>query len=218
MFIRDIMTKDVISVPGNTSLMDAKSIITENKIRRLPIVDNGKLIGIVTKNRLGIYMNSLSTSVDHPANNQPMTKEVKEIMETDLVIVNPDMVIEEAVALAQEKKVGALLVVENDQLVGIVTTNDFFYKIANPVLGIGENGTRLEVIGKGNQPLMVDAVTIVNEEGIRIINLHVINMPKSTRGQKDLVIHLDTLDVSKIEEALRAKGYQTFIRSSKENQ
>jgi len=108
-----------------------------------------------------------------------------------------------------------LLVIENDQLVGIVTTNDFFYKIANPVLGIGVGGTRLEVIGKGNQPMMEDVIMIVNKEGVRIINLHIINMPKSSRGQKDLVIHLDTMDVGKIEDALTAKGYQTIIRSTK---
>jgi acetoin utilization protein AcuB len=216
MFIRDIMTKDVITIPSHTSLIEAKNIILKNKIRRLPVVDNGKLVGIVTKNRLGLQVNS-HAEADGSANGKSMAAEVREIMESQLVTVDPDMVIEEAVALAQEKKVGALLVVEEDQLVGIVTTNDFFYKIANPVLGIGESGTRLEVIGKGDLPLMVDVVTIVNKENIRIINLHVINMPKSEGAKKDLVIHLDTADISKVEEALRAKGYQTIIRSSKIN-
>jgi acetoin utilization protein AcuB len=217
MFIRDIMTKNVITVPSDTSITEAKNIILENKIRRLPIVDNGKLVGIVTKNRLGLQVNSHTGSSDQSTNGKSTVMDVKEIMESHLVTVDPDMVIEEAVALAQEKKIGALLVVEKGQLVGIVTTNDFFYKIANPVLGIGESGTRLEVIGKGDQPLMVDVVTIVNKENIRIITLHIINMPESAEGKKDLVIHLDTADVGKVEEALRAKGYQTIIRSSKAN-
>jgi acetoin utilization protein AcuB len=217
MFIRDIMTKPVIRIPSHTSVIEAKGILTKNKIRRLPVVDDGELVGIVTKNRLTHSMSSQSSSLDRTKKALSPSQEVREIMESKLITVNPDMVIEEAVALAQEKKVGALLVVEEGQLVGIVTTNDFFYKVANPVLGIGESGTRLEVIGKGDQPLMVDVVTIVNQEKIRIINLHVINMPKSEEAKKDLVIHLDTADVSNVEKALRAKGYQTIIRISKAN-
>jgi CBS domain-containing protein len=55
------------------------------------------------------------------------------------VTVSPDTTVEEAVTLAQEKKIGALLVVDNGRLVGIATTNDFFYKILNPILGIGDD-------------------------------------------------------------------------------
>ena len=208
MFIRDIMTKDVITIPSNTSLLKAKTIMTDKKIRRLPVVEQGKPVGIITKNRLGFYLNSHGTSSSQPEYEETRVGVIKEIMTTDLVI-------EEVVALAQEKRVGALLVVENNQLVGIITTNDFFYKIANPVLGISESGTRLEVIGQVELPMMEDVITIVNREGIRIINLHIINMPKSKEAKKDLVIHLDTTNVSKIEEALTAKGYQTIIRGSK---
>ena len=208
MFIRDIMTKDVITIPSNTSLLKAKKIMTDKKIRRLPVVEQGKPVGIITKNRLGFYLNSHGTSSSQPEYEETRVGVIKEIMTTDLVI-------EEVVALAQEKRVGALLVVENNQLVGIITTNDFFYKIANPVLGISESGTRLEVIGQVELPMMEDVITIVNREDIRIINLHIINMPKSTEAKKDLVIHLGTTDVSKIEEALTAKGYKTIIRSSK---
>ena len=68
---------------------------------------------------------------------------VKDIMVKDLVTASPDMTVESAIALAQGKKVGCLPVLENNKLVGIVTTNDFFLKILNPLLGIGEPGTRI---------------------------------------------------------------------------
>lgn len=105
--------------------------------------------------------------------------------------------------------------VEDERLVGIVTTNDFFYKIANPVLGIGKGGTRLEVIGKGDDPVVEHVVSVANKEGVRIVALHLVDIPKSPEGRKDLVVHLDTMDVTQIEEALKAKGYETIIRSCK---
>jgi len=138
---------------------------------------------------------------------------VKDIMEKTVATVTPDMTVEEVLALAQEKKVGALPVVESGRLVGIVTTNDFFYKIANPVLGIGLPGRRLEVIGKGEDKVIEDVVSLANKEGIRIITIHVINIPEAPGEKKDIVIHLDTEDTSKIAEQLKAKGYEAIQRT-----
>ena len=133
-------------------------------------------------------------------------------MESNVVTVAPDMTVEEALALAQRKKVGALLAVEDGRLVGIVTTNDFFYKIANPVLGIGLPGTRVEVIGKGEDKVIEDVVSVANKEDARIITIHVITTQEVSGGKKDIVIHLDTEDTTKIVEQLKNKGYEVVVR------
>jgi len=76
---------------------------------------------------------------------------------------SPDITAEEALATAQEKKVGSLIV-EDDckHVVGIVTTNDFFYKIVNPVLGLGEPGTRIEIAGGGESKPLEDILSTIN--------------------------------------------------------
>jgi acetoin utilization protein AcuB len=214
MFVKDIMTMNVVTIPSNTSISDAKRIMEAHRIRRLPIVDRGKLVGMVTEHRLEAYTPSKATTlsvweIGYLLGNTP----VKDIMEKNVVTVTPDMTVEEVLALAQEKAVGALPVLENGRVVGIVTTNDFFYKIANPVLGIGMPGTRVEVIGKGDDKVIENVVSLANRQGIRIITIHVVNIPESPEEKKDIVIHLDTEDTSKFVEELKTKGYEVILRT-----
>jgi acetoin utilization protein AcuB len=214
MFVKDIMTMNVVTIPSNTSISDAKRIMEAHRIRRLPIVDRGKLVGMVTEHRLEAYTPSKATTlsvweIGYLLGNTP----VKDIMEKNVVTVTPDMTVEEVLALAQEKEVGALPVLEDGRVVGIVTTNDFFYKIANPVLGIGMPGTRVEVIGKGDDKVIENVVSQANRQGIRIITIHVLNIPESPEEKKDIVIHLDTEDTSKFVKELKTKGYEVILRT-----
>jgi acetoin utilization protein AcuB len=214
MFVKDVMTMNVINIPSNTSLADSKRIMDAHKIRRLPVVDRGRLVGVVTERRLEQYTPSKATSlsvweIGYLLGNTP----VKDIMEKNVVTVTPDMTVEEALGVAQGHGVGALLVVENGRLVGVVTTNDFFYKIANPVLGIGMPGTRVEVIGKGKDTVIEDVVSLANKKGIRIITIHVINIPEEPGERKDIVIHLDTEDITAFVEEIKAKGYEVIVRT-----
>ena len=214
MFVKDIMTMNVVTIPSNTSISDAKRIMEAHRIRRLPIVDRGKLVGIVTEHRLEAYTPSKATTlsvweIGYLLGNTP----VKDIMEKNVVTATPDMTVEEVLALAQEKKAGALPVLEDGRLVGIVTTNDFFYKIANPVLGIGMPGTRIEVIGRGDDKVIENVVSLANREGIRIITIHVLSLPESPQEKKDIVIHLDIEDTTKIVEELKTKGYEVILRT-----
>jgi acetoin utilization protein AcuB len=214
MFVRDMMTMNVVSIPSNTSIADAKRIMDAHKIRRLPVVDRGRLVGIVTERRLDQYTPSKATSlsvweIGYLLGNTP----VKDIMEKNVITVTPDMTVEEALGVAQRNGVGALLVVENGRLVGMVTTNDFFYKIANPVLGIGMPGTRVEVIGKGKDPVIEDVVSLANKKGIRIVTIHVISIPEEPGERKDIVIHLDTEDVTAVVEDIKKKGYDVIVRT-----
>ena len=214
MFVKDIMTMNVVTIPSNTSISDAKRIMEAHRIRRLPIVDRGKLVGMVTEHRLEAYTPSKATTlsvweIGYLLGNTP----VKDIMEKNVVTVTPDMTVEEVLALVQEKAVGALPVLEDGRVVGIVTTNDFFYKIANPVLGIGMPGTRVEVIGRGDDKVIENVVSLANRQGIRIITIHVVNIAESPEEKKDIVIHLDTEDTSKFVEELKTKGYEVILRT-----
>jgi hypothetical protein len=83
-------------------------------------------------------------------------------------------------------------VVEDSTLVGIVTTNDIFYKVVNPTLGIGEPGSRVVIIGGGTGENAEKVICAINRLGIGI---KVIWAVRSSINQKNnLVIHLDTDD------------------------
>jgi acetoin utilization protein AcuB len=214
MLVKDIMTTNVVSVDSSTTIADAKKIMEAHKIRRLPVVDRHKLAGIVTERHLEQFTPSKSTTLSVWEIGYLMGKTtVAEIMEKNVVTVTPDMTVEESLAVAQNHGVGALLVLEENRVVGIATTNDFFYKIANPVLGIGMPGTRVEVIGKESEPVLEDMVTIANKLDISIVTLHILHLNETPGGEKDIVIHLDTDDTSGYIEEVEKKGYRVIQRT-----
>lgn len=214
MYVRDIMTAKVITVPSSTHIIQARRLMEENKLKRLPVVDKGKLVGMVTIRRL-----EQVALPERPASIWEVTyglgsiyrTRVRDIMQTNVVTVRPDMIVEDAVALAQSKKVGALVVVdENNKVVGIATTNDFFYRIVNKVLGVGEPGTRIEVSGGGEVKAMAEIISAINRVGLEIVTVFVTTPRNQTK--KDIVIHLNTDDVTKLIAELQAKGYKVDLR------
>ena len=214
MYVRDIMTPNVVTIPSNTSIMRAKRMMDKLKVRRLPVVDNGKLVGVVTAQRLERVAPPETArgmwELSYGLGSMYRTR-VKQIMQKDVVTATPDMTVEEALALAQSKKVGALVVVEKgNKVVGIVTTNDFFYRIVNKVLGLGEPGCRIWVAEGGEGKAMEEIISAINKQGWEIITLHIIAPRKKTK--KDIVVHVNCDDASQLVAELRGKGYEVDLR------
>ncbi|MDH5696263.1 MAG: CBS domain-containing protein [Dehalococcoidia bacterium] len=211
MYVRDIMTTNVVTIPSSTSIADAKRIMEAHRFRRLPVVDKGKLVGIVTEHKLEEVSPSKATSLSVWELSYLLDKTtVKEIMERNVVTVSPDMTVEESLAVAQGNKVGALVVVEAGRVVGIATTNDFFYKIVNPILGLGEPGTRVEITGGGECKSMEEIISTINKLGLNVVTCHIIAPPETAK--KDVVVHVDTEDASRLVSELEGKGYKASVR------
>jgi acetoin utilization protein AcuB len=210
MKVRDVMTWNVVTVSSDMPIMEARRIMDAHGVRRLPVVDKGKLVGMVSKERITRTAPSPATSLSVWEINYLLAKmTVKEVMGKDPVTVDPEMSVEAAIALAQKKGVGALPVIENHKLVGIATTNDFFYKILNPVLGIAKPGTRL-VISKGGQiKNMQDILDTVKESGAKIMSFH--TMPPIEGKEQDVCLHIDKEDAKPLVKSLEAKGYTTEV-------
>ena len=212
MLVKDVMTTNVVTVPSDTSLADAKRIMEAHKFQRLPVVDKGKLKGVVTEKRLERVSPSEATSLTVWEVGYLLEKTpVKKIMAKNVVTVSPDMTVEEGLALAQSKKVGALVVIEKKNVIGIVTTNDFFYKIANKVLGIGEPGTRIHVVEGGEAPALEKVINRINRHKMDIVTIHVLTPPE--QEHKDVVVHVRSKDVKNLLEDLRADGFNVDTRS-----
>lgn len=211
MYIKDIMTTNVVTIPSTTSLADAKRIMDAHHIRRMPVVDRGELVGIISDHLINMATPRKGTTLSvWEFSYQLQAIKVGEVMEKGVVTVSPDMTAEEALAIAQEKKIGSLIVKDNGHVVGIVTTNNFFYKIINPVLGLGNPGTRVEIQGGGESKALEDILSTINTLDLPVTNLHIISLPDSP--QKDVVIHLATDEVASLLESLKTKKYKVSIR------
>jgi len=217
MRIRDIMTWDVVTVSSDTPIMEARKIMNAHNVRRLPVVDKGKLIGMISRDGITRASPSPATSLSVWEINYLVAKmTVKDIMSKALVTVTPDTTVESAVSLAQNKGVGALPVLEDGSLVGIVTTDDFFYKILNPMLGIGKPGIRLLIrdcrTPKCIQEIMeiMGVMEVVGKDKVKILAVH--SMPTADGEQSELILHLDNADPAKIIKVLADRGYKAEIR------
>ena len=108
MFVRDIMTTNVVTIPSSTPLADARRIMDAHGIRRIPVVDKGKLVGVVSRDALDkAGPSTLTTFSMHEITYLLSKITVREVMKTDLVTGSPDATVEEAVALAQSRRVGS---------------------------------------------------------------------------------------------------------------
>jgi len=210
MKVRDVMTWNVVTVTSDMPIMEARKIMDAHGVRRLPVVDKGKLVGMVSKERITRTAPSPATSLSVWEINYLLAKmTVKEIMSKDPVTVDPDMSVEAAIAIAQKKGVGALPVVDKGKLVGIATTNDFFYKILNPLLGIGEPGTRIIISGGTEAKNIQEIMEAVKKFGAKIASFH--SMPPLEGKEQDICVHVDKEDVKPLIKDLATKGYSTEI-------
>jgi len=212
MIVGDLMTTNVVSIPSHTSLAQARRILDAHRFRRLPVIDRGKLVGIVTKDALDrMGPSQLTTFSIHELGYLVDKITVEEVMRRDVITVTPDTTVEEAVALAQTKRVGALVVTEGERVVGIATTNDFFYKVLNHILGIGIPGSRIIVRNCFQGADLEKVVAAINKLNVGITNLFIIDLPEVNKH--DLVLHLDTEDNSQVIQALTRLGWAAEDRA-----
>ncbi len=129
--VRDWMTRDPITVSLKTSLPEAHKLMKECHIRRLPVVDHDRLVGIVTLGDIREASPSDATSLSIFELHYLLAKlTIAEMMTRDPITVAPDATIRDAAKLMLEHKIGGLPVVENGKLVGIITESDIFRVLA----------------------------------------------------------------------------------------
>ena len=132
MNVRDCMKSPVFTVTPDTLIDNALETMREKHVRRLPVVENGKLVGLVTRNLIGEAI---------PPSPAPLTlwgihyalscMKVRDVMISDAIVVHPDATIKEVVALSEKHQIGTFPVVdETGNLVGILTNTDLLHIMA----------------------------------------------------------------------------------------
>lgn len=111
--IHTIMTKNPISLSPKHTIADVESLFKHHRIHHLPVVDEGRLIGLVTTYDLWNHRSSDPTKIF-----------VTDVMNTRIIRISPDDKIGTAAELFLDNSFHALPVVQDDKLVGIVTTFD----------------------------------------------------------------------------------------------
>ena len=143
MIVKEVMRTNVVFISSETKITEAKNIMMENKFSKLPVVDYGKLVGIVTKNDLLKAEPSLATTLDMFEIGYLLSKlTVKKVMMTNVITVSPEEVVEEAARIMVDNEISCLPVVKDDALIGIITESDLF-NLFTDMFGARQKGVRV---------------------------------------------------------------------------
>lgn len=146
MLVGERMSKPVITVSPEMPISDALNLMKKERIRRMPVVKDGKLIGIVCDVDLLNASPSSVTTLSIWEMNYLLSKiTVSEVMSKNVLTVSEDTPIEQAARIMADNKVGGLPVMRDGYVVGIITETDLF-KIFLELLGARETGVRVTAL------------------------------------------------------------------------
>jgi CBS domain-containing protein len=134
--VSSLMTKNVIAVAQEDELLRVKEVFAKNNIHHLPVVHHDVLVGMISKMDFEVYYKTLSRHFEDRFVNDTLLRvhKVKEIMTSKLAKLEPDDRINVALEVFKVNRFHALPVVQNGELVGILTTYDIIKALSEETL------------------------------------------------------------------------------------
>ncbi|WP_192987647.1 CBS and ACT domain-containing protein [Carnobacterium mobile] len=214
MNVQNYMTAEVVTVPEDTKVLEALDIMKERNFHRLPVVRNGRMVGLITEEIIQENSPSTATSLSIHELNYLLTKTtVGDIMHKTVVTISATDLLEEAAVRMLEDEVGALPVVEDeDKVIGIITDKDLFRAFID-VMGYNNKGSRIVIdIPEDHSGILEDITNILAADNISINQIAVYRQKEVTQ----VVIQMDSLQLEEIKEILTTEGYTISSATSKE--
>ncbi|HHV58964.1 MAG TPA: CBS domain-containing protein [Clostridiaceae bacterium] len=209
MFVKNKMTTNPFTVSPDQTIPDAHEIMTRHGIRRLPVVKDGKLVGIVTKEDVLRASPSQATTFSIGEITYLLSKtKVGRIMTKNPVTISSNALLEEAATLMRDNKIGFLPVVDNGKLVGIITESDIFDSFIE-LLGFRDYGTRLTIEALDEPGIMSHLTSIISKFGANINHVAVYH---GQSGKSAVVIGLNTLNTGEIEKEIEKEGFKILYK------
>lgn len=213
MRVRDRMTSNVLVTSPDNNVGELWRLMSEKNLNRVPVIDRGKLIAMVTKRDFGLRpelnlrRSSLSTRFFTGEQEEQLQKvKVRDIIppEQQLITIYQDAYIEQAARLLRDNKISGMPVVDdNGKMVGIITQSDISDAFLD-ILGVNSKGTRI-CLRVGEEPEAISIIgAIMAKHQARIINLVIMEI----KNEKSLlIIRVDKLESRPIVSDLKAEGF-----------
>ena len=215
MLVRYWMSESPIVALERTNLYEALGLMLKHDIRRLPVVSNeNKLCGIVTLSDLYPYVNPVKLKGELPAPDAENLRKhtVSEAMTRELVTCGPNTALEDVGALMREKKIGALPVLKENHLVGIITDCDVLEALCG-IARAGDNNVRIcfSVPAGEKQNIIYDVVELCKRYRLDLQTVLVHPLKGSKRCL--VMIRVEGLRMDDFLKALWDINYQVLIVS-----
>jgi len=216
MYVGTIMRTNLVTVSPKTTLVQARDILKEKKISHLLVVDNKKkLVGIVSDRDLKQNWASPATSLSAHELNYLLEKvEVSMIMIKTVVTIPISTTIERAAYILQQNRISALPVMDDGELVGIITSTDVVGVLLKAI-GISDESTRLSVFVRDKVGTLAELTAALQAAEVNIQSL--ISFPEPEYpGVFELVLRVAGKDGDNAIKALTTKGFKVKSKYAKD--
>jgi acetoin utilization protein AcuB len=200
MLVRDIMTTTVITIAPEQTLEEACGIMHAKNIRHLPVVEGGRVIGVVTDRDVH---GATSSHLTAPCSPQGL---VRSAMSRPPQTADPLDPVELAAHVMRTLKIGCLPVVAGETLVGIVTGIDLLDALLH-LTGVGKPSGRLE-LRLADRPGELARLTALISE--RNINIHSLLSYPDSDEVSHIVLRVTTIETRPLADAMRAAGFEVI--------
>jgi acetoin utilization protein AcuB len=214
------MTRNLVTLSSAASVAEALILCRERRIRHIPILEEGRLVGIVSDRDL----RDASPALGDPERARTLREiRVGDVMTREVVTVDPQDSIENAAQQMYELKVESLPVVDEGpladegsavdegELLGIVTSSDVMRALVM-LAGLPEPGCRIEIRVPNREGILADVADKIRDLEVDILG--VLSDPDRRSGSRTMVFQLATADPSSVIQSLRTAGYEVSWMSS----
>lgn len=206
MLIEEIMTKEVLTLTPTNTVLEALELVRSKKIRHIPIItDEQKVVGIVTDRDLKeVVPSTLSTKYDTSI----YDTELSVIMTKNPIIGHPMDFVEESAVIFYDNQIGALPIVSNQKLVGIITETDLLYKYIE-LTGAHQPGSQIEVRVPNVPGILFEVSKVFYEHKINVLSV-LVYPDKENEALKILVIRIKTINPLTVIQGLTSEGFEVL--------
>jgi acetoin utilization protein AcuB len=197
MLVRDIMRSPAVAIPPETRLQDAYRILRENAIRHLPVLEGGRLVGVVTDRDLRLATSALAPSPFPPES------VVSAVMSRNPLTADPSDPVEDAARTMREKKIGCLPVVEGETVVGIVTGLDLLDALMR-MTGIDKPSGRIEVRLRDEPGELALLTGFIGQRGL---NIHSVLTSSDGPDTLRVVLRVGSIETRPLAEDMRRADF-----------
>lgn len=220
MLVKNWMSKEVISIDVSESMKDANELLREHKIRLLPVMDMGKLVGVVTDRDLKRASASDATALDVYELLYLLSKiRIREIMTRDPITVPPDFTVEETAEILLKHKISGVPVVDPAAaVVGVITQSDIFRALMR-LTGLGIRGIQF-AFQTPQEPGRIQTLTdSIRQYGGRMVSLlsYSEGAPAGFHNVYIRAYHVDRSRFDQLREELKQKAKLLYIVDHREN-
>ena len=207
-FMREMIQKNPVTVSPDATFFEVRDLIHEKGVRHLPVLDkNNRLVGIVTDRDVREAAPSDATLLSVQELNYLLGKlKVSAFMtpKDKLITITPDTIIEEAVQLMQDHKIGCLPVLEGEKLYGIFTETDALAHLVD-IFGLKQKGTRLTILLEDKPGSMFGILEIFKKHNVSVISF--VSPSFLVEGKRIAAIRIKAEEYKDIVKNLEDAGY-----------